>query len=169
MEDLTKEDIVENKPFEIVSEKWDKRFMDIAKFVSSWSTCARSGRQVGSVIVRGKRIVTTGYNGAPAGVKSCVDKGFCLRDKLQIPSGTRAEVCYATHAEQNALVQAAKLGVPVDGASIYVTHKPCLICSKLIINAGIKRICYGYDYPDDLAFEVLKEAGIELVHIPYEN
>lgn len=169
MDELTKENAGESKPYEVVSEKWDKRFMDIAKFVSGWSTCARNGRKVGSVIVRGKRIVTTGYNGAPAGVLNCAEKGYCLRDKLGIASGTRAEVCYATHAEQNAIVQAAKLGVSVDNTTIYVTHRPCLICSKLLINAGIKRICYGYDYPDELALEVLKEAKIELCHIPYED
>lgn len=163
------ENTIESKPYEVVSSKWDKRFMNIAKEVAKWSTCARNNRQVGSVIVRGKRIITTGYNGAPAGVESCVEKGYCLRDKMGIASGTRAEVCFATHAEQNALVQAAKLGISVDNTTIYVTHRPCLICSKLLINAGIKRIVYGVDYPDSMSLDVLKEAGIELEQLSYED
>lgn len=147
--------------------KWDKRFMKIALDIASWSTCVREGRQVGSVIVKDKRIIATGYNGAPAGVKSCAERGECLRDKLGIPSGTKHETCYATHAEQNALVQAAKLGVSVDGATIYITHQPCTICTKLLINAGIKRIVYGYNYPDEFSVNLLKEANIELVQLPY--
>ncbi|MBQ8451700.1 MAG: cytidine/deoxycytidylate deaminase family protein [Clostridia bacterium] len=149
--------------------KWDKRFMDLAKLVSTWSTCVRSGRQVGSVIVQDKRIIATGYNGAPSGVTSCLERGECLRDKLGIPSGTRQEVCYATHAEQNALVQAAKLGISTNGATIYVTHQPCTICTKLLINAGIKRIVYGYNYPDEFSLNLLKEAGIEIECIPYSE
>lgn len=149
--------------------KWDQRFMSLAKEVSTWSTCVRKGRNVGSVIVKDKRIIATGYNGAPAGVTSCQEKGFCLRDKLGIESGTRHEICYATHAEQNALIQAAKLGISVDGATIYVTHRPCTICTKLIINAGIKRIVYGYTYPDDFSVELINEADIELDYIPYEE
>lgn len=149
--------------------KWDRRFMDMAKMVASWSTCARHGRQVGAVIVRGKRVIATGYNGAPSGVTSCIDKGYCLRDKLHIQSGTRAEICFATHAEQNALVQAAKLGISADGATIYVTHRPCVICTKLLINAGIKRIVYAYSYPDEFSVELLRQAGIELVNLPDEE
>ena len=117
--------------------KWDARFMEMAEMVGSWSSCYRSGRNIGAVIVRDKRILTTGYNGAPAGLLSCAERGECLRDKLGIPSGTRHELCYAIHAEQNALIQAAKLGVSVEGATLYCTHQPCTICSKLIINAGI--------------------------------
>lgn len=147
--------------------KWDKRFMKIALDIASWSTCVREGRQVGSVIVKDKRIIATGYNGAPAGIESCAEKGECLRDKLGIPSGTQHETCFATHAEQNALVQAAKLGISVDGATIYITHQPCVICTKLLINAGIKRIVYGYNYPDEFSIKLLKEADIELVQLPY--
>lgn len=149
--------------------KWDERFMDLAKMVSTWSTCVRDKRQVGSVIVKDKRVIATGYNGAPAGVMSCAERGFCLRDKLNIASGTRAEICFATHAEQNALIQAAKLGVSVDGSTIYVTHRPCVICTKLLINAGIKRIVYGYNYPDNFSVKLLKQAGIELCYLPYEK
>lgn len=149
--------------------KWDRRFMEVAKVVSSWSTCIRNGRQVGAVIVRDKRIIATGYNGAPSGVLSCVERGECLRDKLNIASGTRQEMCYATHAEQNALVQAAKLGVSVEGATIYVTHRPCTICTKLIINAGIKRIVYGFNYPDEFSIKLLNEAGIEIEYLPFDK
>ena len=153
----------------VSADKWDRRFMELAKEVSSWSTCVRDQRQVGSVIVRDKRIIATGYNGAPSGVTSCLEKGVCLRDQLGIESGTRQEVCYSTHAEQNALVQAAKLGTAVDGATIYVTHRPCVICTKLLINAGIKRIVYGYNYPDEFSVSLLKEAGIQVDWIPYED
>lgn len=149
--------------------KWDERFMELAQTVSTWSTCVRNKRQVGSVIVKGKRVIATGYNGAPAGVMSCAERGYCVRDRLGIASGTRAEICFATHAEQNALVQAAKLGVSVDDATIYVTHRPCVICTKLIINAGIKRIVYGYNYPDEFSVKLLDQAGIELCYLPYEE
>jgi len=148
-------------------QKWDKRFMEMAKLVSSWTTCVR--RCVGSIIVKDKRIIATGYNGAPAGVESCECKGYCLRDKMGIASGTRAEYCYATHAEQNAIVQAAKLGISVEGATIYVTHQPCCICTKLIINSGIKRIVYAHHYPDDFSMEILSQTDIKVEHIPYEE
>lgn len=147
--------------------KWDKRFMEIARLVGTWCTCHR--RNVGAVIVKDKRIIATGYNGAPAGVENCLERGYCLRNKLQIPSGTKAEVCYSVHAEQNAIIQASKLGIAVDGATLYVTHQPCTICTKLIINAGIKRIVYGLEYPDDFSLELLKEAEIELKYLPYEE
>ena len=125
-------------------EKWDKRFMDVAKLVGTWCTCHR--HSVGSVIVKNRRIIATGYNGAPTDVDNCLERGECLRNKLQIASGTRAEMCYAVHAEQNAIAQAAKLGSSVDGATIYVTHQPCTTCTKLIINSGIKRIVFGIKY-----------------------
>ena len=143
-------------------DKWDKRFMEVANLVSTWSSCYRSGRQVGAVIVKDKRILTTGYNGAPSGVFNCRDKQECLRDVLKIESGTRAELCYAVHAEQNAIVQAAKLGISVDGATIYVTHQPCSICTKLIINSGIKRIVYLHPYLDEFSLKLIEEAKISL-------
>ena len=118
---------------------------------------------MGAVIVRDKRILTTGYTGAPQGIKPCVERGECLRRKLGIPSGTRAEVCYAVHAEQNALIQAARMGVSVYGATMYVTYSPCIICTRLLINAGIVRVIYRYDYPDEFSREILKEAGVELI------
>lgn len=145
--------------------KWDKRYMDIAKTVAAWSSCIREGRKVGAVIVKNNRILTTGYNGAPAGIKSCQERGYCLRDQLGIESGTRAELCYAIHAEQNAVVQAAKMGISVEGATIYVTHQPCSVCTRILINSGIKRIVYEQEYPDKFSLELLEESGIELVHL----
>ena len=144
-------------------DKWDKRFMELAHVVASWSSCYQENRQVGAVIVKDKRILTTGYNGAPSGITSCKDKGECLRKKLNIPSGTRHEVCYAVHAEQNAIIQAAKMGVALQGATIYVTHQPCSICTKMIINSGISRVIFKEGYPDEFSVELLKEAGVELI------
>lgn len=144
-------------------DKWDGRFMKMADFIGSWSSCYQENRQVGAVIVKDKRIITTGYNGAPSGVKSCKEKGECLRKKLNIASGTRLESCYAVHAEQNAIAQAAKLGESVDGATIYVTHQPCTICTKMIINSGIKKVIYRNGYPDDFSKVLLNEAGVDLI------
>lgn len=146
------------------NQKWDKRFMDVACLVGSWSSCIRENRQVGAVITKNHRILATGYNGAPAGVKNCVERGECLRDKLGIKSGTMLEMCYGMCAEQNAIAQAAKLGICVDGGTIYVTHRPCPVCTRMIINAGIKRIVYKDDYPNDFSLSLIKEAGIELDH-----
>lgn len=142
--------------------KWDDRFMSLAKTIGTWSSCFQDNRQIGAVIVKNKRILTTGYNGAPQGVKPCVERGECLRQKLGIPSGTRAELCYAVHAEQNALIQAARMGVSVQGATLYVTYSPCVICAKLIINAGIARVVYRHDYPDEFSKELLAEAGVQV-------
>ena len=130
--------------------------------VANWSSCYQPNRQVGAVIAKNKRILTTGYNGASCGIESCKDRGECLRRKLNIPSGTRHELCYATHAEQNAIVQAARMGIAIDGATLYCTHQPCTICAKLIINSGIKRIVYKEGYPDDFSLQLIKEAGVEL-------
>ena len=144
------------------TKKWDSRFIKMAHEVATWSSCIRTNRQVGAVIVKDNRMIAEGYNGAPSNVESCVDRGICLRTQLHIESGTKQELCYATHAEQNALIQAAKLGISVNGATMYITHRPCAICSKLLINAGIKRIVYSYDYPDDFSINLLKEAGVEM-------
>ena len=144
-------------------DKWDIRFIELAEYIGSWSSCYQENRQVGAVIVKDKRVLATGYNGAPSGVQSCKDKKECLRKKLNIPSGTRHEICYAVHAEQNAICQAAKMGLSVDGATIYVTHQPCTICTKMIINAGIKKVIYKHGYPDDFSLELLKEAGVEII------
>jgi len=138
---------------------WDEYFLRIAQLVASRSTCLR--RKVGALIVKDQRILATGYNGAPAGLKHCAEVG-CLRDRLGIPSGERQEICRGIHAEQNALVQAATSGVDVRGATIYCTIQPCILCAKLIIGAGITRVVIGEDYPDSLARDLLKEAGIPI-------
>lgn len=143
-------------------DKWDKRFMEMAELVSSWSSCYQENRQVGAVITRNKRILTTGYNGASSGILSCKEKGECMRKKLGIPSGTRHELCYAVHAEQNAIIQAAKIGVSVEGAVMYCTHQPCTICAKMIINSGIKRVVFKEGYPDEFSLNLFEEAGVEI-------
>ena len=142
--------------------KWDHRFMEMAQLVSTWASCYQEERKVGAVIVKDKRVMTTGYNGAPAGVSTCVERGECLRKKLGIPSGTRHEMCYAVHAEQNAIIQAAKLGVNIDGATLYCTHQPCSMCAKMIANAGIRRVVYEQGYPDDFSLEIFRETGVML-------
>lgn len=145
-------------------DKWDIRFMELVEVVSGWSSCFKPDRKVGAVIVRDKRVLTTGYNGAPANTLSCVEKGECMRIKLNIPSGKMQELCYAIHAEQNAIIQAAKFGISVEGTTLYCTHQPCVICSKMIVNAGIKRVVYKNSYPDDFALEILESGGVKLEH-----
>ena len=140
--------------------KWDKRFMDLCFEIATWSSRYRKGRSIGAIIVKNKRIMTTGYNGAPAGIASCVERGECLRDKLNIPSGKQAGLCYAIHAEQNAIIQAAKLGVAIDGATIYCTHQPCAICAKMIVNSGIARVVYKHPYPDDFAQKIFELSDV---------
>lgn len=138
---------------------WDEYFMSFAKLASSRSTCLR--RKVGAVIVRDKHIISTGYNGAPKGVRHCSETG-CLREKLKIPSGERHELCRGLHAEQNAIIQAALYGTSTDGGIIYCTNQPCAICAKMIINAGIKMVIYEDGYKDELAYEMLEEAGVKI-------
>lgn len=142
---------------------WDDYFMEIVELVKTRSTCLR--RQVGALIVLDRRILATGYNGAPAGCRHCSEVG-CLREELGIPSGQRHELCRATHAEQNAIVQAAQLGVSVSGGTLYITHQPCVLCAKMAINAGIKRIVYRGEYPDELSLQLLDEAGVERTILP---
>lgn len=142
--------------------KWDKRFMDLAYSIASWSSCYQENRKIGAIIVKNKRILTTGYNGAPSGIVNCVERQECLRRKMNIPSGTQQEICYAVHAEQNAIVQAAKLGVSIEKATIYCTHQPCALCAKMIINAGIERIVYKEGYPDEFSLMLLNEAAVKL-------
>ncbi len=136
---------------------WDDYFMSIAELVAKRSTCLR--RHVGAVIVKDKRILTTGYNGAPSGTAHCEDVG-CLREKLKVPSGERHEICRGIHAEQNAIIQAATFGVNISGSLIYSTHQPCFICTRMLINAHIVSILYKEEYPDELAVTMLEEAGI---------
>ena len=145
-----------------MANKWDARFMEMARLVGTWASCYQSERTIGAVIVQNKRVIATGYNGAPAGVRTCVERGECMRKKLGIPSGTRQEMCYATHAEQNAIIQVARLGISTEGATLYCTHQPCTMCAKMIVNAGIVRVVYEQGYPDPFAVEILTEGGVAL-------
>lgn len=131
-----------------MANKWDDRFIAITKEVAKWSSCKR--RQVGSILVKDKRIIATGYNGAVEGMTSCVQSGICLREVEKIETGKNQELCFAVHAEQNAIAQAAKLGISVKACTLYCTHKPCSICAKIIVNSGIKEVVYENDYPDEL-------------------
>ena len=138
---------------------WDSYFMQIACVVATRSTCLR--RQVGSIIVKNKQILSTGYNGSPCGISHCEETG-CLREKLNIPSGERHELCRGAHAEQNAIVQAAVNGVSTEGGVLYCTHHPCSTCAKMIINAGIRKVVYVDGYNDELSTELFKEAGVSV-------
>jgi dCMP deaminase len=138
---------------------WDEYFIKAAYLVSERSTCLR--RHVGAVLVKDKQILATGYNGAPSGIAHCEDTG-CLRQKLNIPSGQRHEICRGLHAEQNVLLQAARHGVSVKESVLYITNAPCSICAKMIINAGIKEIVISGDYPDKMAIDFLKEAKVKV-------
>lgn len=143
---------------------WEEYFMEIAHLVAKRSTCLR--RQVGAVLVKDKHLLATGYNGAPSGISHCLDIG-CLREELRIPSGERHELCRGLHAEQNAIIQAAKHGINIDGSTLYCTTAPCVICAKMLINAGIQRIVYRHGYPDDLSLRLLRETGLEFVSFSF--
>ncbi|MCE1225789.1 MAG: cytidine/deoxycytidylate deaminase family protein [Geobacteraceae bacterium] len=140
---------------------WDQYFIDITLLVATRSTCLR--RQVGALLVKDRNILATGYNGTPSGIRHCEETG-CLRERLKVPSGERHELCRGLHAEQNAIIQAARHGVNIDGSTLYCTTMPCIICTKMLINAGIKRIVYAEGYADELAREMVEESGIEVVH-----
>ena len=142
---------------------WDEYFLEMARVVARRSTCLR--RQVGALLVRDKRILATGYNGAPAGLPHCEEVG-CLREERHIPPGERQELCRALHAEQNAIIQGALHGVGLKGSVLYITTQPCVTCAKMLINAGVGRVVYQGDYPDQLALEMLQQAGVELVRTP---
>jgi len=141
---------------------WDRYFMEIALLVSTRATCMR--RKVGAVLVKDKRILATGYNGPPSGLTHCEEVG-CLRQRLGIPSGERHEICRGLHAEQNAIIQAALHGVSIRGSKLYTTTFPCIICSKMLINAGIKEVIYREGYPDELSASLLGEAGMRLIKL----
>ena len=149
------------KPKKVKSKRpsWDKYFLEMAQFVSRRSTCLR--RQVGAVLVRDKKILTTGYNGAPSGLEHCLSIG-CLRERLRIPSGQRHELCRGLHAEQNALIQASLHGISVKGGTLYITNLPCIICAKMLINAGIQDIVIDQGYPDKMAMGFLREARVRI-------
>lgn len=138
---------------------WEEYFMDIAQLVARRSTCMR--RQVGAVMVKEKNILATGYNGTPKGITHC-DVTGCLREQLKVPSGQRHELCRGLHAEQNAIIQAASHGVNISEATLYCTNSPCIICTKMLINAGIREVVYLEGYPDDLSMDMLDEAGIDV-------
>ena len=138
---------------------WDEYFLEMASLVAKRSTCLR--RSVGAVLVRDKRILATGYNGAPSGLPHCLEIG-CLRQQLNIPSGQRHELCRALHAEQNALIQASLHGISVKDSILYSTTQPCVICAKMLINAGIKEIVITEGYPDKMAMDFLKQAKIKI-------
>ncbi|HNX28135.1 MAG TPA: cytidine/deoxycytidylate deaminase family protein [Syntrophomonadaceae bacterium] len=139
---------------------WEDYFLQVADLVAKRSTCLR--RQVGAVLVRDERIIATGYNGAPRGIAHCLDIG-CLREKMCIPSGERYELCRGVHAEQNAIINAAYYGVSTKNAVLYCTNQPCLICARMIINAGIIKVVHRGNFTDDLAIVFMQEAGIEMV------
>ena len=142
---------------------WDEYFLHIAAVAAQRSTCLR--RHVGAVLVLDKRILATGYNGAPSGLRHCSEVG-CLRAKHNVPSGERHELCRGLHAEENALLQAARYGIRIEGATIYTTHVPCVLCTKMLINCAIRRVVATQRYPDELAENLLREAGIELALKP---
>ena len=150
--------------------KWDKRFMEMARLVATWTSCFAPGRAIGAVIVKDKRVMTTGYNGAPAGMKTCMEKGECLRRKLGIESGTRHEVCYAAHAEENAILFAGK---NLSDCSIFVSGlPPCSHCASLIVQCGIKKVyAWKQEIPErwrdnvELTKKIFKEAGVTLEFI----
>ncbi len=141
---------------------WDEYFMAITDLVASRATCIR--RKVGAVLVKEKRILCSGYNGAPSQVPHCSETG-CLRERLNVPSGEKHELCRGVHAEQNVIIQAAFHGIPVAGAYLYCTTQPCSICAKMIINAGIVRVYYKEGYDDPLSLEMFDQAGVELIWI----
>jgi dCMP deaminase len=138
---------------------WEEYFMEIAILLAKRSTCFR--QQVGALLVRDRRILSTGYNGAPAGLVHCLDIG-CIREEKDVPSGERHELCRAVHAEQNVIIQAAYHGISIKDSILYSTLFPCIICSKMLINAGVKKIFYRGEYSDKLSLETLLEAGIKV-------
>jgi dCMP deaminase len=147
------------KGFNLTRPSWPEYFMAITKLVAKRSTCLR--RSVGAILVKNKRILATGYNGAPAGLRHCEEVG-CLRESSDIPSGERHELCRGLHAEQNVIIQAAYHGISIQGATLYCTNKPCVICSKMLINAGIRVIYYEEGYDDPLSDQMFSEAGLQV-------
>lgn len=141
---------------------WDAYFMAITDLVASRGTCLR--RKVGAVLVKDKRILCSGYNGAPSQIPHCIQTG-CLREQLKVPSGEKHELCRGVHAEQNVIIQAAYHGISVAGAWLYCTTQPCSICAKIIINAGIKKVYFKEGYDDPLSLEMFAQAGVELIRL----
>ena len=144
---------------------WDEYFMTLANEVATRTTCLR--RAVGAIIVKDRRILATGYNGVPTGITHCSEAG-CLRQQLNVPSGQRHEICRGLHAEQNAIIQSARYGIDIEGSSIYITTEPCVVCAKMLINAGIKEIVFAQGYPDKLSEELLGETNILIRRVDYQ-
>lgn len=144
----------------MTQEEWDKRFLKLTKEVATWSSCFKEQRHVGAVIVKDRRVVATGYNGAPAGIETCKDRGYCHKATCGIDRGTCN--CYAVHAEQNAILQAAKLGINIEGTTLYCTHEPCDVCAKLIINSGIKRVVYITEYGNEWSRYLLSLSNVSV-------
>lgn len=143
-------------------DNWATYFMGIADRVAERSTCLR--RKVGAVAVKDKRIIGTGYNGAPSGMKHCAEVG-CLRQEMGIPSGQRHEICRAVHAEQNIVVEAARFGISLFGAELYCTTLPCLICAKMLVNCGVRRVYFRESYNDSITVDFFNDAGVTLIQI----
>ena len=145
---------------------YDEYFMEMAHLVAKRSTCLR--RNVGAILVKDKHILSTGYNGAPKGLEHCSEVG-CLRKELGIPSGERHEICRGLHAEQNAIIQAAVFGISIKNSVLYCTNTPCVVCAKMLINAGVKEIVYSGEYPDDLAKKMISESKIKIRNFDNKN
>ena len=145
---------------------YDEYFMEMAYVIAKRSTCLR--RKVGAILVKDKHILSTGYNGAPKGLQHCSEVG-CLREKLNVPHGQRHEICRGLHAEQNAIIQASVFGVSIKDSVLYCTNTPCVVCAKMLINAGVKKIIYDGDYPDDLAKKILQESKIKVEKYKKDN
>ena len=150
-----------NKNFD----KWDYRYMEMAELVGKWSNCLRDDRHVGSVAVLDKRVICTAYNGAPVGIMSCKERGECIRLKLGIGSAKSPEICYSVHSEQVLICNAAKQGLSLQGCTVYCTHQPCVICLKLLINAGVARVVYKEEYPDEFCKEIAREINFPMLQI----
>jgi dCMP deaminase len=148
-----REELVRERP------SYDAYFMEMAHVVAKRSTCLR--RKVGAILVKDKHILSTGYNGAPKGFKHCVEVG-CLREKLGVAAGERHELCRGLHAEQNAIIQAAVFGTSIKGSTLYCTNTPCVVCVKMLINAGVTEIVYAGEYPDELAKHMLNESNLKI-------
>lgn len=153
-------------PTAIKRPSWDEYFMNLAEIAGTRSTCLR--HKLGAVMVKNKRIIATGYNGAPRGIEHCLEVG-CLRDKLKIPSGTHHEICMGVHAEQNLVIQAALHGASTEESDVFLTHGPCAVCAKILINAGIKRIVYQNNYPDEFSKKLLKQAKVKLMKLNWND
>ncbi|ADI03033.1 MAG TPA: cytidine deaminase [Syntrophothermus lipocalidus] len=145
---------------------WDDYFLELTQVVAKRSTCLR--RHVGALLVKDERIIATGYNGAPQGLRHCLEAG-CLREEKGIPSGVRYELCRGVHAEQNAIINAARYGVSTLDSVLYCTDQPCILCARMLINAGIKKVIHQGDFRDEVALQFLEEAGIEVVKVPFQS